>query len=638
MQAEEKGRKQRETHQVKSKKSSSGGARRGKKNTFRLKRKAVRLYLEEGIPAVKVAKMVGVCHQTIHHWAALYKEHGEAALKQTPRKKASKKKTAGPVREKIVEMKREHPQYGSRRISDTLRRIFFLKASPETVRKTLREEQLIEGVKPKPNRNPPKPRFFERSTPNQLWQSDIFTFRLGGKNAYLIGYIDDYSRFITGMDLFRSQTAENVISVYRIATGEYKPPKEMLTDNGRQYTNWRGVTKFERELQKDRVKHLRSRPHHPMTLGKIERFWKTIFTEFLSRAQFDSFENARSRIRFWIKYYNHKRPHQGIGGLCPADRFFEIHSSLKKTIERGIEENVLEMALRGKPKSPFYMVGRMGQQSVVIRAEKGKVKMMVDGKDEGSSQELEYQLEGGDGHGKEIQGNKEREKEPAIGDRPLPGNPVGVVGAQKTLGGLPDPGHQVDGAAELGEAVPGGDAESASAAEEAGPGPDPVPAPCETLKEDRGEGGAAGRPFGEAVSEDSGIEVGQGDDTGFEFTGEKEGIVNERQEEYGAGACAEEDGSDPAGESGEDDREGGGRDAGDIEEDLLRVGGAGASGDDGGAFESAVGPSQDGDGPGEGAAQEEGGGPRDEAFFSAACGSDSKDHGGSSELEGAGPG
>ena len=62
--------------------------------------------------------------------------------------------------------------------------------------------------------------------------------------------VTDASRrvVITGADLFRSQTAENVINVYRIAAGEYSPPKEMLTDQGRQYTNWRGKTKFEIRL------------------------------------------------------------------------------------------------------------------------------------------------------------------------------------------------------------------------------------------------------------------------------------------------------------------------------------------------------------------------------------------------------
>jgi putative transposase len=120
------------------------------------------------------------------------------------------------------------------------------------------------------------------------------TFRLAGRNAYLIGFMDDYSRYITALGLYRSQTAAHVLETYRRGIAEYGVPKEMLTDNGRQYTNWRGKTRFEREMKKDRVKHIRSRPHHPMTLGKIERFWKSIQNEFLQRAQFDSFEQAVS--------------------------------------------------------------------------------------------------------------------------------------------------------------------------------------------------------------------------------------------------------------------------------------------------------------------------------------------------------
>ena len=106
------------------------------------------------------------------------------------------------AKKKAVELKKKHPEYGSRRISHVMRRMFFLKASPETVRRTLKEEKLVEAPKPKPKKNPSKPRFFERTRPNQMWQTDIFTFRLGGKNAYLIGYVDDYSRYVAGLDVF----------------------------------------------------------------------------------------------------------------------------------------------------------------------------------------------------------------------------------------------------------------------------------------------------------------------------------------------------------------------------------------------------------------------------------------------------
>ena len=360
-----------------------------------------------------------------------------------------------------------------------LKRAFFLSASPETVRKTLHDKSLIKSPPRKRQRNITRPRFFERSTPNQMWQTDIFTFRLGGHYAYLIGYIDDYSRYVTGLELFRTQTGQNVIEIYRRAAAEYNPPKEMLTDNGRQYTSWRGNSRFELEMKKDKIHHIKSRPHHPMTLGKIERFWKTIYLEFLSRAQFDSCEDAVERSRQWLKYYNHKRPHQGIGGLCPADRYFEIQSELRKTIEQGIQQNLLEMALRGQPKLPFYMVGRMEGQSVVLRAEKGKLRLSVDAEDDDITQEVVYNLnDTGDDHGEDGE-NKTREEaadDKLRGDGEVPGGAVGVDGAAKTGGSVPGAVGPVDDACALAEAGDGGDAPGTGTPSEPGQGTGVVPA------------------------------------------------------------------------------------------------------------------------------------------------------------------
>lgn len=371
-----------------------GGPRRPKKKhvrfPFELKLKAVKLYLEEGFSGSLISEETGASPQAISGWVKLYQQQGEAGLKGHTPPPPRQPKIPPAVTEKIVELKKENPSFGVKTISQWLRRTLFLQASPETVRQKLHQANLIEAKPPPKQKNITRPRFFERATPNQMWQSDIFTFRLGGRYSYLIAFMDDYSRFLVGADLFRSPTAEAVIEVYRQAVAEFKPPKEMLTDNGRQYTSWRGTSRFEAELKKDGVAHFRSRPQHPMTLGKIERFWETIWQNFLCRAQFESFDSARERIKLWIKYYNHKRPHQGIDGLCPADRFFEIQSQLRKTIEAGIQENLLEMALRGQPRAPFYMVGRMEGQSVVLRAEKGKLKLEVG--DQQQTKELTYDL------------------------------------------------------------------------------------------------------------------------------------------------------------------------------------------------------------------------------------------------------
>lgn len=469
----------------------------------------VKKFIEESIPILVIRQECGVSGQSIRRWVSAYRRKGEAGLLAGHTGKG--RSLPEPVKQKIVEIKEANPLFGVKRISQLLKRVFFLSASPETIRKNLHSKSLMLPPSKKRQRNVTRPRFFERSTPNQLWQTDIFTFRLGGYYAYLIGYIDDYSRFITGLELFRSQTAVNVIEVYRRAASEYNPPKEMLTDNGRQYTNWRGKSRFEAELKKDRIHHIKSRPHHPMTLGKIERFWKTIFLEFLSRAQFGSFEDAVERIRQWVKYYNHKRPHQGIGGLCPADRYFEIQTELRKTMEQGIQENLLEMALRGKPKLPFYMVGRMEGQSVVLRAEKGRLRLSVDDEDENNTQEMIYNLtEKGEGHG-EDQKREEASDEQLRGDGEMPGGSVGLDGAPEAVGDLPGDVDSFDGICAMAEAGDRGDAPGAGAAGEPGQGAGAISPPAgdagkeaaNTLDE-RGPGEAGKDAFEGAGSEKGG--------------------------------------------------------------------------------------------------------------------------------------
>ncbi len=598
------------------KKSKRKESRYGKRYGFEVKLRCAKLRLEEGISASLISKEVGASKDVIRRWARAYQERGEAGLRNRVVPIGSQRKLSGPVREKIIEIKKREPLFGVKRISHLLKRAFFLSASPETVRRTLRAESLIVPSKKKPQSNITRPRFFERSSPNQLWQGDIFTFRLGGRYAYLIGFIDDYSRYVVGLEIYRSQTADQVLEVYRRAVGEYGVAKEMLTDRGRQYTNWRGSTRFERELGKDRVRHIKSQAHHPMTLGKIERFWKTIYEEFLVRAQFVSFEEARERIRNWVQYYNHKRPHQGIGGLCPADRFFEIQAELKKTIEQGIADNVLEMALRGKPKEPFYMVGRMEGQSVVLRAEKGKLRLMVDDEEGGGKQEMVYevtaaeakrdsstkkiQMEETDGEDREAEGGEagdggQQEKTEEIrsySGGEVPGGALGVDGETKTRGDMPGVGGGVDSIEPVAGAGDGGNADGL-AATDSNDGEDSglELASCgiigaeESGWRDERIGGAIGQTSGQpdqATREVEGSWSGEVNTTRY-----REGLTIFRenpdgtkrtalQEEYIRGepkACAGPGQGDSPGAKWSLNSQGGSGASGGIPQDVLRVGG-----------------------------------------------------------------
>lgn len=432
--------------------------------SYEVKRRAVQLYLEEGIPAEIVAREIGIGHGALFEWVRQYRENGEEGLRPLPTGRrtvnvpstSSKPTPRALIRAEITALKRKHPTFGIKRISQTLRRIFHLSASPETVRKTLHREKLIKPRKKKTPSNPSKPRFFERATPNQMWQSDIFPFKLGGEAvrppewlgpggyAYLIGFIDDHSRYITALEVFRSQTADNLLEVFRRGVGAHGVPKEMLTDNGRQYASWHGKTKFQQELARNRIQHIRSRPHHPQTLGKIERFWKTIWEEFISRARFATFEEARERLRWWVQYYNHQRPHQALDGLCPADRFYRIEEAMRVEMEKGIAANVRELALHGKPQTPFYMMGRMGDQSVTIKTEEGQVKLVVE-KAEGIGNECSE-------HSREETENKaggERAGEGA-------GSPGDMERTAEDLAVVPGTGSELGDAKRLGaEGTPG---------------------------------------------------------------------------------------------------------------------------------------------------------------------------------------
>jgi transposase InsO family protein len=586
-------------------------SRFGRRYGFELKLRCVKLRLEEGLPVSLLSKEAGVSKDVIYRWVKAYQERGEAGLRNQGVSSGIRRKLPGPVREKIVEIKKREPFFGVQRISHLLKRVFFLSASPETVRRTLQEESLIVPSRKKHFSNITRPRFFERSTPNQMWQGDIFTFRLGGRYAYLVGMVDDYSRYMVGLELYRSQTADQVIEVYRRAVGEYGVPKEVLTDRGRQYTNWRGTTRFERELGKDRVKHIKSQAHHPMTLGKIERFWKTVYEEFLVRAQFGSFEEAQGRIRDWVKYYNHKRPHQGIGGLFPADRYFEIQGELRKVMEKGIAENVLEMALRGKPREPFYMVGRMEGQSVVLRAEKGKLRLMVDDEDGKKVQEMVYEVspqkekeerdgKRREGEGREVGGRGEEKAEGvgAYGGGKVPGGVDLVDGAEEAGRGLSGDGGGVGRLAAVAESGDGGDALGLAAPGPGGEGGGPEPPTCRIIGEEEpgGVDEGAGPEIEEAAEKYQGAPGSAGG-----FNREKAlASFKENPDGEGEKAGAGAGGHHPTGAQWSPNRDGGGGASGDLAQDILRVGGPGFAGHGPGVGESLPGETPCPSGCGEG--------------------------------------
>jgi hypothetical protein len=177
--------------------------------------------------------------------------------------------------------------------------------------------------------------------------------------------------------LAHHQRSALVLEALARGIADYGAPREILTDQGRQYTAWRGSTEFEAELRRHGIQHVKSRPHHPQTCGKIERFWKTMWEEFLARTVFADFEDCQRRTALFVQHYNFQRPHQALEGLTPADRFFRSASPVRAAIEATVAENALRLAREQQPRKPFYLVGRLGDRDLSISASGAAIKVRV---------------------------------------------------------------------------------------------------------------------------------------------------------------------------------------------------------------------------------------------------------------------
>jgi hypothetical protein len=173
--------------------------------------------------------------------------------------------------------------------------------------------------------------------------------------------------------LHASQSSALVLEVLRASLDAFGVPQEILTDNGSQYVTWRGTSAFARELHKRDIGQVVASPRHPQTLDKIERFWGSLWRECLETAVFVDLADARRRIGHYIDYYNFQRPHQGIDGLVPADRFFGAAQEVRRALEARVQGNALELARQGLPRPPFYVAGQVGGRGFTLHAEGERV-------------------------------------------------------------------------------------------------------------------------------------------------------------------------------------------------------------------------------------------------------------------------
>lgn len=338
--------------------------------------KTVTGFRRSGMTLTEFAETWGISDNTLRKWNRAFEEGGQDALacfsSAGGRPKGSKKPVPPAVRKAVVAAKEKYPFFGVRRIRSWCARAFGIETPRRAVEETLQDA----GFKTPSKRRKPrkaKSRRFERAKPMQMWQSDItqFVCPRTEKKVFLTVFLDDCTRYVVGWEVAANPTADLVMKAYESAINRYGRPEEILTDQGRQYASWRGKTDFQKKLKQDGVRHVLSRSHHPETLGKCERLWKTVKEELCSRVEIVSVENARERLTHWFGHYNFFRPHQALDGAVPADRFFGVEEAMRKVIQEAVTRNAEALALAERPRQPFYMAAQIGETALAVSAERG---------------------------------------------------------------------------------------------------------------------------------------------------------------------------------------------------------------------------------------------------------------------------
>ncbi len=346
----------------------------------------------------------GVTRNSIRVWKKEYDKDGLAALMpKKSRPNHSPKKTSQWVIDKIIDIKKDKSEIGSKAMSEYLKRFESIDLSTTTIRKIFKKNKLQDGdagyaensymVKGDKDKQLEKNiesdldewERFSRPNPNDLWQMDIMSFYIRDQHkVYLISALDDCSRMIINWGLYKEQTANNVLETLRGALAKHGVPKEILTDQGAQFKHWSGVTKFEKILKKLKVEHIKARSHHPQTCGKIERFHKSIHRELIDKEFFHSQEQAIEKIARYIEHYNYARPHSSLDGFTPSDKYFGVIEAVKKYLNDSKKpKNELEEkdeSFKIGSSSKIYLIGKFLGQDVRIQETLGNISIHLNNK------------------------------------------------------------------------------------------------------------------------------------------------------------------------------------------------------------------------------------------------------------------
>jgi transposase InsO family protein len=293
-------------------------------DTMSLRREFVELASQESANLAELCRRFGIARKTGYKWLTRFRVDGAEGLRDRSRRpQESPESTPAELVTAILEIRDAHPAWGGRKIRQ---RLLNLKHRHVPAASTISGILKREGrVSDEASRRAQAFISFERAQPNELWQMDFkghFPMSLGGR-CHPLTILDDHSRFSLGL---RALDNEQGLGVQRELTAIFRRfglPEAMLMDNGPPWGPSReeGFTWLNVWMMDLGIRVLHSRPGHPQTNGKDERFHRTLDIEVLHGNSFRDLVDTQRRFDPFRECYNHERPHQALNFAVPASRY-----------------------------------------------------------------------------------------------------------------------------------------------------------------------------------------------------------------------------------------------------------------------------------------------------------------------------
>jgi transposase InsO family protein len=288
----------------------------------------------EGRSAAEVALCYGVSRSWVYELVARYRAEGEAAFEPRSRRpKTSPTAVPEATVELIVELRRRLSAQGLDAGADTigwhLEHHHELRVSRATIDRTLRRQGLVTAA---PQKRPRSSYVaFEADQPNEMWQADFTHYPLStGVDCEILSWLDDHARRALSVTAHDRVTGPIVVTTFRAAAAEHGPPASTLTDNGMVFTTRLsggkgGRNAFEAELRRLGITQKNSRPNHPTTCGKVERFQQTLKNWLRAQPnQPATIAELQALLDTFVDIYNNQRPHRSLPGRATPATAYQL--------------------------------------------------------------------------------------------------------------------------------------------------------------------------------------------------------------------------------------------------------------------------------------------------------------------------